>query len=50
MMRDTIKILMLLLTCGFASGAWADCYYQGTSYSTGTTIAGLTCQADGTWR
>ncbi len=47
------KILMtltLLMTLGFATGAWADCVYQGTSYPTGTKIAGLTCQANGTWR
>ena len=48
--RKTLMILMFLITCGFASGAWADCLFQGRAYPTGTRIGGLTCQADGTWR
>ena len=50
MERKTLMILTLLFTCGFASGAWADCLYQGRPYPTGTKIGGLTCQANGTWR
>ncbi len=30
--------------------AFADCFYNGSWYSTGTRIGNLTCQADGTWR
>jgi hypothetical protein len=48
--RKTKSILVFLISCGFASGAWAACLYQGNAYPTGTKIGGLTCQADGTWR
>jgi len=45
-----LRTFALLMTLGFATGAWADCVYQGKTYPTGTVIGGLTCQANGTWR
>jgi len=50
MSRKTLTTLLFLITCSFASGAWADCVYKGNSYPTGTKIGGLTCQPDGTWK
>jgi len=50
MARKTCITLLVLIICGSALSAWADCVYQGRSYPTGTRIGDLTCQADGSWR
>ena len=40
---------MILITL-FSTPVFADCYLNGAPYPTGTIVAGLTCQADGSWR
>lgn len=40
----------IILFSLFSTPAFAACYLNGTAYPTGTIVAGLTCQADGTWR
>ena len=46
------KYLLLLLSISLflASLAWADCWYNGSLYPTGTVINCKTCQADGSWQ
>jgi len=41
------KIFMGLLLIIMSTVVSADCYMNGVLYPTGTTIGGLTCQADG---
>lgn len=50
MARKILISLIVLISCSFATGAWADCVYQSKTYPTGTKIGGLTCQADASWR
>ena len=46
-----MKILsFIILISLFSTPALADCYLNGAPYPTGTIVAGLTCQADGSWR
>ena len=42
----SIYIILLLIA---PLAANADCLYNGKKYPEGTEIAGLVCQADGTW-
>jgi hypothetical protein len=50
MIRNILVTLLVLIGCGGAVGAMADCVYDGQIYKTGTVVDGLTCQDDGTWR
>lgn len=42
--------LTLFFVVTTISAAYAECYYNGQAYPTGTQIGSLVCQADGTWR
>jgi len=45
-----LVFLVISLFLIFAANVYADCYYNGVLYPTGTVIDGKTCQADGSWR
>jgi hypothetical protein len=45
-----IMFIVIALSLAYMNIAYADCWYQGRSYPTGTIIDGRICQADGTWR
>jgi len=45
-----IVALLISLSLFFSTIAYAECWYNGVSYPTGTVINGKTCQADGSWR
>ena len=44
-----MKTMVALLFIFLPVIAGADCIYNGKQYPEGTTIAGLVCQADGSW-
>ena len=46
MMKKLIAFIMLIL---ISANANADCWLNGTRYTTGAVVGGLTCQPDGSW-
>jgi hypothetical protein len=49
-MKKLTCLIVLVCATWVSIAAHANCIYQGRSYATGTKIASLTCQADGSWR
>jgi hypothetical protein len=49
-MRNIIRTLIVLAGVTIASNAHAACYYNGTSYSSGTQIGSLVCTPSGRWQ
>lgn len=49
MKRLQIIFLVLALSVGVVSAAYADCYQNGKPYPTGTVRDGFICMPDGTW-
>lgn len=47
-MKKVALLAITLLLC-LSAISYADCFYNGVSYQTGTVVNGLTCQADGSW-
>ncbi len=46
-MKTLLVSFILLLYAGIA---YADCWYDGRSYETGTIINGYVCTPGGTWK
>ena len=44
-----MRVLIFILA--FTSNiAFADCWYNGVIYPTGSQVNGLTCSVDGSWK
>jgi len=43
-------LLLLAISLIIVSIAYADCWYNGNLYPTGTVINCKTCQPDGSWK
>ncbi len=48
-MRKIILILIALCLM-YSATVYADCWYDGKLYPTGSIINGYVCQADGSWK
>ena len=44
-----VIFMVLTLSAGAVSVAYADCYRDGKPYPTGTVISGFICMPDGMW-
>jgi len=49
-MKKILAISLIALFVFFASQTFADCWFNGNLYPTGTRINNKTCQPDGSWR
>ena len=49
MKRIAVRLFAMVLCCGVAPLAVADCYKDGKAYPTGTVIDGFVCTAEGMW-
>ena len=45
-----LSMFTLILMIVIIPKAYADCKFNGKTYTTGTDIGGLVCQRDGTWK